>query len=139
MSQIDPVRYLLLCLVFQGARWVGQEEYSFPPKLMEEWLRYIEGHGRLADYLPRFRGPARNRDDAFAEIATAHFLETCCGLKITEWHPSGFGDRQGDFLVEISPSVQMFVLFPNPNSLRAVQLPDDIFARFPIWKGERWE
>jgi hypothetical protein len=64
----------------------------------------------------------------------------------TDWlgEDGPFVDRRFENLgalatLNVEWGLYFFNLFPNPNALRAVQLPDDIFARFPIWKGERWE
>lgn len=117
MKQIDPFRHSLLHLVSQGAQWIGQDDYPAWAEWADEherWLRFISASGAMDYYLPRLRGPAPRRDEALAEIGTAYFLETQCGLPIVTWQPPGAGGKTGEFLVGVRPAGQIFVEVKSP-------------------------
>ncbi len=84
------------------ARWIGQDAFPGAPHAadaVEEWLRFIERHGRFDQYLPRLRDRAAVRDETLAEIQAAYFLDTC-GLPIVSWEPKGNGGT-GEFIVAL--------------------------------------
>src|SRR5207245_2834960 len=103
VNLIDPSRHPLLAKMAQGARWRGQDAFPGAPHAadaIEEWLRFIERHGRLDAYLPRLRDRAAQRDEAMAEVQAAYFLEKRCRLPVVGWEPIG-SKGTGEFVVAV--------------------------------------
>jgi len=112
MSVIDPSRHPLLHAVADGAQWLGTDEFPSCREWADEheaWLRFVRDSGALEHYLPRLRGPKERRDEAFAEIAPAHFFATKCGLSIFEWEPVGAKGKRGEFLMGFDKRSPVFV------------------------------
>jgi hypothetical protein len=151
---IDPSRHPLLHLVWQGARWAGQDAYPTSPKAADEherWLEFIDQKGEIGRFLPRLRDCAAKRDETLAEIAVGYFLDPYCGLPIAAWEPPGANGKKGEYLVSLPDGRNMFVEVKAPgweeevvdaegrNSPRLSQWKhiDGEGRRLTPWKGVR--
>jgi hypothetical protein len=76
-------------------------------------------HGRV---LSRLRGKRRTRDETFAEIIAAYYIETVCGYQVTEWEPE-FAQRTADFAILV------------PDSTLSSEILVEVKA--PSWTSER--
>lgn len=117
MTPIDPLRHPLLHCVAQGATWAGQDQFpgSVGADLFEEWLQFIACKGELGRFHHRLQTSTKEqRDETFAEIGCAYFLEKKLGLSIIAWEPPGIAGKKGEFLVALPDGQQMFVEVKSP-------------------------
>lgn len=117
MSLISPSRHPLLHSVSDGAQWAGTDNDPSPhlyAEAYERWLRLLDRKGILLGYLPSLRESKEKRDEAFAKIAVAHFLEERCGLSVAAWEVPDAGAEKLDFLVTDADSTEMLVQVTSP-------------------------
>lgn len=117
MVPVDPFRHPLLHCVVQGARWAGEDQFpgSVGPDLYEEWLQFIACKGELGRFHHRLHTSTKEqRDETFAEIGCAYFLEKKLGFPIIGWEPPGVDGKKGEFHVVLPDSRQMFVEVKSP-------------------------
>jgi hypothetical protein len=72
--------------------------------------------------LSRLRGKRRPRDEAFAEIIAAYYIETVCSYQVNDWEPE-LSHKTFDFSI----------LIPDASSLIEVLVE----VKAPSWTGER--
>lgn len=92
----------LLEQIKNGAAWHGRNEFGCHEAWNvehEKWLTFIKKEGRWEQYLPKLRGLPKQRDDAFAEIATAYFLCKFKSFRIIEWDPKGHNNHKGEYVL----------------------------------------
>lgn len=114
-TSIDPDRFPLVLSLFKDSKWADEPRWSYYDFCMEEWLRFLRERGALEIYRADLQGDARVRDDTFAEIATAHFLEVHRSLPVIEWRPFGAAGKQGDLMVKLPTGHKMFVEVKRPS------------------------
>ena len=90
----------LLSKIAEGSRWLGKDE--FPSNEMSrdrivEWLEYINSKGQFDRLLPRLKDVPAKREETFAEIKAAYFIEKYAGYPITVWEPPGNNGKVGEF------------------------------------------
>jgi len=90
-----------------GSRWAEDENDQFPSDqqwsdAFEQMLTWFAGkfstkyHGRV---ITRLRGTRRSRDETFAEIIAAYFIEQACGYSVTDWEPEFAQGNTADFAI----------------------------------------
>ena len=90
----------LLSKIAEGSRWLGKDE--FPSNEISRdrvvvWLEYINSKGQFDRFLPRLKDVPEKREETFAEIKPAYFIEKNAGYPITTWEPSGNNGKLGEF------------------------------------------
>jgi len=90
----------LLNKIATGSRWIGKDR--FPSNQMSrdrvvEWLEYINSKGQFDRFLPRLKDVPAKREETFAEIKAAYFIEKSAGYPITLWEPPGNNGNLGEF------------------------------------------
>ena len=81
----------------------------------EEWLQFIACKGELGRFHHRLRTSTKEqRDETFAEIGCAYFLEKNSCFPIIGWEPPGIAGKKGEFLVVLPDGRQMFVEVKSP-------------------------
>ncbi len=117
MIKLDPRRHPLLYRISRRALWIGQDDYPAFIEWADEhekWLQFLSERGEFDRFRPRLESSAAKRDETFAEIGAAYFLEKRCGLALTAWEPPGVGRTTGEFLVGVRPGQQIFVEVKSP-------------------------
>jgi len=90
----------LLREVAQGSRWLEKDGFPFNELLADEavrWLEYAQSKDQFDRFLPRLKDVHAKRDEAFAEIQAAYFVEVINGYWINEWEPIGAQQKRGEF------------------------------------------
>jgi hypothetical protein len=88
------------------SRWAEEPNEDFPTDqrwsdAFEQMLCWLserfptQYHDRV---LSRLHGKRRTRDETFAEIITAYYIETVCGYRVTDWEPE-FAGKTADFSI----------------------------------------
>ena len=110
-------KYPLLYKILENAKWKGTDD--FPADELwasehEKWLEFVISKNQLNRFLPRLtKQDSRKKDEAFAEINSAYFLEAIQGFPISEWEPTGVGRSKGDFLLNVN-SIFIFCEVKSP-------------------------
>jgi hypothetical protein len=94
-----------------GSRWVKDPNDDFPTD--QRWSDAFEqmlcwfSERFPAQYqdrvLSRLRGKRRTRDETFAELIAAYYIETVCGYRVTDWEPE-FARKTADFSILVPNS-----------------------------------
>jgi len=90
-----------------GSRWAEDENDKFPSDqqcsdAFEQMITWFAGkfptkyRGRV---ITRLRGTRRSRDETFAEIIAAYFIEQACGYSVTDWEPEFAQGNTADFAI----------------------------------------
>lgn len=90
----------LLTKIAEGSRWLGKDEFpsnEIARDRVVEWLEYINSKGQFGRFLSRLKDVPAKREETFAEIKAACFIEKCAGYPITTWEPSGNNGKLGEF------------------------------------------
>jgi hypothetical protein len=96
--------------IAHGSRWADDERDKFPSD--QEWFDSFERmiawfaakftekyYGRV---ITRLRSTQRTRDETFAEITAAYFIEKVCAYPVIDWEPEFARNKTADFAVRIS-------------------------------------
>jgi hypothetical protein len=89
------------------SRWAEDENDKFPSDqhwsdVFEQMITWFAGkfptkyHGRV---VTRLRGTRRSRDETFAEIIAAYFIEQACGYLVIDWEPEFAQGNTADFTI----------------------------------------
>jgi hypothetical protein len=116
-----------------GSRWAEAENDKFPSRQQwsdgfEQMLVWFsrkfpaEYHGRV---ISRLRSTPRARDETFAEIIAAYFVESAYGYTVTAWEPEFAEGKTADFSLLVPGET------PLPELLVEVKAPS--------WTRERVE
>jgi hypothetical protein len=90
-----------------GSRWTEDENDQFPSDqqwsdAFEQMITWFAGkfptkyYGRV---ITRLRGTRRSRDETFAEIIAAYFIEHACGYSVIDWEPEFAQGNTADFTI----------------------------------------
>lgn len=109
-----------------GSRWAEDENDQFPSD--QQWSDAFEQMitwfaGKFATkyqdrVITRLRGTRRSRDETFAEIIAAYFIEQACGYSVIDWEPEFSQGNTADFrilasLAALSPEILIEVKAPS--------------------------
>jgi hypothetical protein len=122
-----------------GSRWAEDENDQFPSDQQwsdsfEQMLTWFAGkfstkyHGRV---ITRLRGTRRSRDETFAEIIAAYFIEQACGYSVIDWEPEFAQGNTADFtivasLAALSPEILVEVKAPSWTRERVEEIQERI-------------
>ncbi len=109
-----------------GSRWAEDENDKFPSDqqcsdVFEQMMSWFSGkfpakcHGRV---VTRLRSTRRTRDETFAEIIAAYFIENACGYPVVDWEPEFAQGKTADFTMVVplrtsSPEILVEVKAPS--------------------------
>jgi len=90
-----------------GSRWAEDENDQFPSDqqwsdAFEEMITWFVGKFSAKYYsraITRLRGTRRTRDETFAEIIAAYFIEQACGYPLIAWEPEFAQGNTADFTI----------------------------------------
>jgi hypothetical protein len=113
-----------------GSRWADDPKDDAPTDqrwsdAYEQMLCWLSERFPAQYYdrvLSRLRGKPRTRDETFAEIIAAYYIETVCGYRVTEWEPE-FARKTADFSIVV------------PHSTLSSEILVEVKA--PSWTSER--
>jgi hypothetical protein len=116
-----------------GSRWAEDENDKFPSDqqwsdVFEQMISWFAGkfptkyHGRV---VTRLRSTRRTRDETFAEIIAAYFIENVCGYPVMDWEPEFAQGKFADFTMVVP--------------LRTSSPEILVEVKAPSWTGERVE
>ncbi|MGD0291316.1 MAG: hypothetical protein ABSC63_16910 [Candidatus Binataceae bacterium] len=116
-----------------GSRWAEDESDQFPSDqqwsdAFEQMLTWFAGKFSTkyqSRVITRLRGTRRSRDETFAEIIAAYFIERACGYRVIDWEPDFAHGNTADFTIVAPPGT------PSPEILVEVKAPS--------WTRERVE
>ncbi len=79
----------------------------------------------------RLRGTRRARDETFAEIIAAYFIERACGYSVTDWEPEFGQSNTADFTIVVplrtcSPEILVEVKAPSWTGERSQEIQERI-------------
>lgn len=110
-------KYNLLHKILTMAKWRGKDEFPSDDIWAceaEKWLNFIDLKGQLTRFMPRLtKQDTKKRDEAFAEISSAYFLEKICEVPVIEWEPIGLKNSRGDFMLSVD-STSIFCEVKSP-------------------------
>lgn len=122
-----------------GSRWAEDENDQFPSdqqwsNAFEQMITWFAGkfptnyHARV---ITRLRGTRRSRDETFAEIIAAHFIEQACGYSVIDWEPEFAQGNTADFTIVAplrtsSPEILVEVKAPSWTGARVEEIRERI-------------
>ncbi len=125
--------------IASGSRWAEDENDQFPSDqqwsdAFEQMITWFAGkfstkyHGRV---ITRLRGTRRSRDETFAEIIAAYFIEQACGYPVIDWEPEFAQGNTADFTIvapfrTLSPEILVEVKAPSWTRERVEQIQERI-------------
>jgi hypothetical protein len=116
-----------------GSRWAEDENDQFPSdqqwsdafEQMITWFAEKFATKYQERVITRLRGTRRSRDETFAEIIAAYFIEQACGYSVTDWEPEFSQSNIADFRILAS--------------VAEVSLEILVEVKAPSWTRERVE
>lgn len=105
-----PVARRLIC----PDRW--SDQYPAWPayaKELDVLLLFADEQGCLGDFIPRLEAKNTERDEAIQELRVAYWLHHM-GFPIAQWNPPGLGRMVGEYLIETSEGIKVFVEVKSP-------------------------
>ncbi len=128
-----------LAEIATGSRWAEDENDQFPSDqqwsdAFEQMITWFAGkfrtkyHGRV---ITRLRGTRRSRDETFAEIIAAYFIEQACGYSVIDWEPEFAQGNTADFTIAapfrtLSPEILVEVKAPSWTRERVGEIQERI-------------
>ncbi len=122
-----------------GSRWAGDVNDKFPSDqqwsdVFEQMITWFAGkfptkyHGRV---ITRLRGTRRSRDETFAEIIAAYFIEQACGYSVINWEPEFAQGNTADFTIvaplrTLSPEILVEIKAPSWTRERVEEIQERI-------------
>jgi hypothetical protein len=90
-----------------GSRWAEDENDQFPSDqqwsdAFEQMITWFAGKFSTeyqSRVITRLHGTRRSRDETFAEIIAAYFIEQACGYSVIDWEPEFAQGNTADFTI----------------------------------------
>jgi hypothetical protein len=90
-----------------GSRWAEDKNDEFPSDqqwsdAFEQMITWFAGKFPTKYYarvISRLRGTRRSRDETFAELIAAYFVEQACGCSVIDWEPEFAEGNTADFTI----------------------------------------
>ncbi|MFC1510846.1 hypothetical protein ACFL5U_00460 [Candidatus Margulisiibacteriota bacterium] len=102
-----------------GSDWEKERTDEFPSSVewkneVIRWLNFIYSEGQFDKFKPRLRSKGRQRDETFAEIASAYYLCKKLNFQINDWEPPGANNTLGEFYVTNKTGIKVFCEVKSP-------------------------